>query len=58
MCGISPKTDDEYRAHDDLHVLERAEEVRGDKKRHAAARKFATRKIAGLKRLTRVGGRR
>ena len=60
MCGeVNLKSDDDWRAHDDLHMLERAEEVRTDKKRFGAARKFATRKIAGLKRISRAtGGRR
>lgn len=60
MCGENVvKSEEDWRAHDDLHALERAEEIRADKKRLGAARKFASKKLAGLRKISRsMGGRR
>lgn len=36
---------DNYQAESDCHTLMRAEEVKGDKKRHAAAKKHAKKQV-------------
>lgn len=44
----TPYSEDDYRAQDDMQTLVRAEEIRKDKKRMAAAVKCAKDKIADM----------
>lgn len=46
--NLAPMGDESWRARGDLDTLSRAEEIKGDKKRLAAARAEAKRQMKGL----------
>lgn len=50
------KAERDFQAEDDLRTMERAHEVHSDRGRHGRARKLASRKLAGLRKL--LGGKR
>jgi hypothetical protein len=45
---IPMSMDDDYRGRDDAETLTRAEEIRGDRKRHNAAKKHLARKAKAV----------
>lgn len=49
IAGISPFDDSKWRAQNDLDTLLRAEEIEGDPKRLAAAKKLAREKLEDMK---------
>ena len=51
------KSESDYMAEDDHRTLERAEEIRADKKRMAGVRKHHTKKTTALKRMGAAMGR-
>jgi hypothetical protein len=56
MAGMQSESD--WRAHDDMHALKRAEEIMADKGRHRAARAEAKRQITHLTKVAGTGRKR
>lgn len=50
--------DESWRARDDLHTLQRATEITGDKSRMGAARREADRQKKSLERIGRLEGKK
>lgn len=53
-----PSEDDSWRARDDLHTLQRASEISGDKSRLRAARVEADKQKKSLERIVRLEGKK
>ena len=53
LVAAMPKTDMDYRVHDAVHTLKRAEQIKADPKLHAAAKAHAKQEAAALSKIAR-----
>ena len=52
-ASTMPRTEQDYRVHDAVHTLKRAEQIKADPKLHAAAKAHAKQEAAALSKIAR-----